>query len=286
MKKISLIMVLFVLSLMPIFSAASQIEIPIKANITSNMTVNMPKPSLELNMTIEKDKDIIGNITITKTPISVNLSPVQDFSRVVITPTKVEVPVSVETNASEEQNDIESAFTRAIKMPDNDINLSDFVIMSKDEDMTACNNCGSESGDSSSGGKTAPSVVSVTLEDSEGGEEPIDITIDKDQVVISGSNASAAYKGSVEIRDKKIFLEDAEVGMLPAEAKDIAQDLVSVETLELDIDEEKPIYRAKGTEEKSFLGIIPVSVDVEVKVDAQTGETEVSDKPWWDFLAW
>ncbi len=45
-------------------------------------------------------------------------------------------------------------------------------------------------------------------------------------------------------------------------------------------------YEVTGVMEKRLLFIIPVSFQARVAVNAQTGDIEKVEKPWWSFLAW
>ena len=48
----------------------------------------------------------------------------------------------------------------------------------------------------------------------------------------------------------------------------------------------KPVYSVKRMKEARILFIIPVSMEIESKVDAETGDLISENKPWWSFLAW
>ena len=46
----------------------------------------------------------------------------------------------------------------------------------------------------------------------------------------------------------------------------------------------KLIYNVRTVEEKRALGLIPISMNVDTKVDAETGDVITEVKPWWSFL--
>jgi hypothetical protein len=50
--------------------------------------------------------------------------------------------------------------------------------------------------------------------------------------------------------------------------------------------EQKTIYKIVGQKYVKILGIFPISLDVEVKIDADKGNIISIEKPWWSFLAW
>jgi hypothetical protein len=47
---------------------------------------------------------------------------------------------------------------------------------------------------------------------------------------------------------------------------------------------QEPVYEVIATKDVRILGLVPVSMDVELVVDASNGEIEVTKKPWWGFL--
>jgi hypothetical protein len=60
----------------------------------------------------------------------------------------------------------------------------------------------------------------------------------------------------------------------------------SIQDLKLKEESQRPVYSVKGKKQVKLLFIIPVSMEIETKVDAQTGDVISIKKPWWSFLAW
>jgi len=48
--------------------------------------------------------------------------------------------------------------------------------------------------------------------------------------------------------------------------------------------EQEPVYEVIATKEVRILGLVPVSIDIEMQVNASNGEIEITKKPWWGFL--
>lgn len=65
-------------------------------------------------------------------------------------------------------------------------------------------------------------------------------------------------------------------GMLP--------ETFEVKSVELKGAGQEPVYEVIATKDVRILGLVPVSMDVELVVDASNGEIEVTKKPWWGFL--
>ena len=49
---------------------------------------------------------------------------------------------------------------------------------------------------------------------------------------------------------------------------------------------EKLKYQVKTTAKKKIFGIFDADVEEETQVDADTGEIESTQGPWWGFMAW
>jgi len=64
--------------------------------------------------------------------------------------------------------------------------------------------------------------------------------------------------------------------MLPKTAK--------IKQIELKNIEQEPVYEIKATKESKILGLIPISMDIEMEVNANDGKTEITKKPWWSVL--
>ncbi|MEA3325584.1 MAG: hypothetical protein U9Q37_10745 [Euryarchaeota archaeon] len=67
--------------------------------------------------------------------------------------------------------------------------------------------------------------------------------------------------------------------------QDMLPDTFEVKSVELKSAWQEPVYEVIATKEVRILGLVPVSMDIEVVVDASNdGEIEITKKPWWGFL--
>ncbi|MEA3324907.1 MAG: hypothetical protein U9Q37_07195 [Euryarchaeota archaeon] len=65
---------------------------------------------------------------------------------------------------------------------------------------------------------------------------------------------------------------------------DLSPETFEVKSVELKGDGQEPVYEVIATKEARILGLVPVSIDLEMEVDASNGEIKVTKKPWWGFL--
>jgi hypothetical protein len=65
---------------------------------------------------------------------------------------------------------------------------------------------------------------------------------------------------------------------------DLLPETFEVKSAELKGAMQEPVYEVIATKEVRILGLVPVSMDLEMEVDASNGEIEVTKKPWWGFL--
>jgi len=65
---------------------------------------------------------------------------------------------------------------------------------------------------------------------------------------------------------------------------DLLPDTFEVKSVELKGAGQEPAYEVIATKEARILGLVPVSMDIEMVVDASNGEIGVTKKPWWGFL--
>jgi hypothetical protein len=74
---------------------------------------------------------------------------------------------------------------------------------------------------------------------------------------------------------------------IPEDAISVSETpMESITGVELKEDAQKPIYSITGKKPARLLFIIPVSMEIETEVSAESGELISVNKPWWSFLAW
>ena len=119
-------------------------------------------------------------------------------------------------------------------------------------------------------------------------------TTDENRGILETPITSAEYRGKIVIKESKLFMDmstgkEEPINFLPEDAIKKAKDVAETPEIikvELKAEDEKPIYSIKGTKKAKILFLIPVTLEIETKIDATTGNIESVKKPWWSFLAW
>ena len=113
------------------------------------------------------------------------------------------------------------------------------------------------------------------------------VLCEKWQTNCQEKNISIETKEEIKIKENKLYLNDKEIKVMPDTASEKA-----IATLELkkDViielkDTGKPIYEITGKKEVKILALFKTEMQVKTQVDAQTGNVDKTEKPWWSFLA-
>ena len=77
-----------------------------------------------------------------------------------------------------------------------------------------------------------------------------------------------------------------EIKILPEEASAKTTAVTKISTIEIKEESQQPIYSVMGTKQAKLFFVIPVSIQIETKVSAESGNVISVKKPWWSFLAW
>jgi len=121
------------------------------------------------------------------------------------------------------------------------------------------------------------------------GVKAVSIEKAQDKLSIKTEKAIAITIEKIVIEENKLFLKTStgnkEIKILPEEALSKATAVTKVSTIELKEVSQQPIYSVKGTKQAKLLFIIPVSMQIETKVSAESGNVISVKKPWWSFLA-
>ena len=109
--------------------------------------------------------------------------------------------------------------------------------------------------------------------------------------VTKGEGATVTIDGVVvntkermEVDSDNITVGNQTLRVMPEQAKAKLAKNAKLKEMVLEKVQNKMQYKIKAMEKKNFLGIIPVDVDVDATVDAETGATQTHG-PWWAFLA-
>lgn len=115
----------------------------------------------------------------------------------------------------------------------------------------------------------------------------VDVEIDeKDSISRFNMNGNKVTTSkAVELRNKKMYLKTKRgsriVGALPS----VSSEELEISETVLDEDEEgNAVYDIEGKKKVKFLAIIPVSMRVKARVNAENGEAISVSRPWWGFL--
>ena len=119
-------------------------------------------------------------------------------------------------------------------------------------------------------------------------------TTDEDRGILETPITSVEYRGKIVVRKSKLFMnmptnKEEPINFLPKDAirksKDISE-TPEIIKVELKAEAEKPIYSVKGVKQARLLFLIPVNLEIETKISAESSEVISVNKPWWSFLAW
>lgn len=139
---------------------------------------------------------------------------------------------------------------------------------------------------------TSPVRVSVRVQTATG-EHAINVVREQNQVRIEqeglGVNVSVSLTNQLMFQDNKMYMNitgvSKEVSIDPLQAITTAQ--VRNQTramIELYSESETPKYRIMEEKTVRLLGLIPVDISVETRINAETGNVENINKPWWSIL--
>ena len=115
--------------------------------------------------------------------------------------------------------------------------------------------------------------------------------VSKPKGVLKSGAFSAEYSGDLMFEESGLYMTTSagkrEINIMPEDVVGIPEmpAMGSVE-IELREDSGRPAYFVKGANQGRLFFVLPVVIDVEAKVDAETGKLVSVDKPWWSFLAW
>lgn len=108
----------------------------------------------------------------------------------------------------------------------------------------------------------------------------------KDVAVLNSNGVVANTSLPLELNTTGIYVK---IGDTKKELK-VLPDMLSktktanIKRIELKNIEQEPVYEVKALREGRVLGLFPVSMDIEMRVNANNGETELTKKPWWSVL--
>ncbi len=102
---------------------------------------------------------------------------------------------------------------------------------------------------------------------------------------------SAKFSKELVIEESKLLMRTSAgrktINILPEDAVAVSATpkIEMVKAIELGEESQKPVYSVVGTKQARIFFIIPVSMEVTTKINAETGNVISVNKPWWSFLA-
>lgn len=110
-----------------------------------------------------------------------------------------------------------------------------------------------------------------------------------EKLILTSNDVSASTKEELKIKKSGIFIEvdgrDLEIILLPNDASNnVDSSMDSIDKIELKVEDGKAIYDISGMKDGSLFGIISISVNINAKVNAESGELYSLQKPWWGVL--
>lgn len=110
--------------------------------------------------------------------------------------------------------------------------------------------------------------------------------------ILETTFASVECSNELIVEESKLFMKTSvgkePINVMPEDAIAVSEtpNIESIKKIELKEESQKSVYSVKGIKQARILFIFPVSLEIETKVNAETGKIISVKKPWWSFLAW
>jgi len=112
--------------------------------------------------------------------------------------------------------------------------------------------------------------------------------ISESRISIKEGAYSAISPSTFVVENSKIYMKisegNKEIKILPKEASSKAAAATKINTIELKEESQQPTYSVIGTKQVKLFYLIPVSMNIETKVSAESGKVISVKKPWWSFF--
>lgn len=119
------------------------------------------------------------------------------------------------------------------------------------------------------------------------------ITLDKhnislkenaENLILKSNGVAATTPLPIELDTTGVYVKIGdtrkEINILP----DMLPKTAKIKQIELKSIEQEPVYEIKATKESKILGLIPISMDIEIEVNSNNSKREITKKPWWSVL--
>ncbi len=110
--------------------------------------------------------------------------------------------------------------------------------------------------------------------------------------ILETTFVSVEYSNELIVKESKLFMKtsvgEKPINVMPEDAIAVSEtpDIKSIRKIELKEEAQKPVYSMEGIKRARLFFLFPVSLKIEIKVSAGTGQVISAKKPWWSFLTW
>ncbi|MBU5575397.1 MAG: hypothetical protein QXF15_02065 [Candidatus Aenigmatarchaeota archaeon] len=141
--------------------------------------------------------------------------------------------------------------------------------------------------------KEIPIISMKVKELNKSKEVDVNIEINKEQKIINISvgDTVAITHEIIKFENKTLKIEtpgtSISINILPHSAKEIviSKENQEIKNMELVRVQTRASYEIHGEKEVKILGIIPAKMEIKTSLNAENGNIEKIEKPWWSFLA-
>ncbi|RJQ38659.1 hypothetical protein C4559_00950 [Candidatus Microgenomates bacterium] len=139
--------------------------------------------------------------------------------------------------------------------------------------------------------KTVPSSATslINIDNSQAG--PVSISVSKNgtaTLVNGGVTVQTNYPVVIDPQTRTVAIKTPngiiDINSLPNQALSGLQQAdkpTMIQSAVLGVEDGKPYYEIKGAQQRKFIGLVPVTANIETKIDAQNGSTISVNKPWY-----
>ncbi|OGJ20242.1 hypothetical protein A3K73_08210 [Candidatus Pacearchaeota archaeon RBG_13_36_9] len=90
-------------------------------------------------------------------------------------------------------------------------------------------------------------------------------------------------------REHKVYVQtsngEKETKIIPSDTIASAKKIDTVESIKIEEYKGEPVYSIYGTKKARLFFVIPLTAEVNQKINLETGKMVKTKKPWWHFLA-
>ena len=104
------------------------------------------------------------------------------------------------------------------------------------------------------------------------------------EAIIEVNRTGARTSEEIRVEGLQLYLGSSEVNIMPDEVLEAGLKPQVVYDIELKTIDGEPVYVTNGLASGRLLWLIPVDIEIETTIDAQSGEVIQEEAPWWEFL--